>query len=40
LSATISTLLVIPVVYTIAFRLKQWIHFRINEVFHTSKVDA
>ena len=34
LSATLSTLLVIPVIYTIAFRLKQWVHLRINEIFN------
>ena len=33
LSATVSTLLVIPVVYTVFFRAKQWLHFRINEIF-------
>jgi len=34
LSATFSTLLVIPVIYAIFFRAKQWLHTRINEVFH------
>ena len=34
LSATLSTLLVIPVVYVIFFRGKQWLHARINEAFH------
>ncbi len=33
LSATLSTLLVIPVVYAIFFRAKQWLNSRINEVF-------
>ncbi len=33
LSATLSTLLVIPVVYAVFFRAKQWLHLRIEEVF-------
>jgi len=33
LSATLSTLLVIPVVYVVFFRAKQWLNARINEVF-------
>nr|WP_279382518.1 efflux RND transporter permease subunit [Acanthopleuribacter pedis] len=34
LSATLSTLLVIPVVYACCFRAKQWLSRRINEIFH------
>ncbi len=37
LSATLSTLLVIPVVYTVFFRSKQWLSFRINEAFSIAK---
>ncbi|MDJ0838491.1 MAG: efflux RND transporter permease subunit [Acidobacteriota bacterium] len=37
LSATFSTLLVIPVIYTIFFRTKQWIHTRIEEIFNLAK---
>lgn len=33
LSATLSTLLVIPVIYTVFYRLKQWLNLRINEVY-------
>ena len=36
LTATLSTLFVIPVLYAIFYRLKQWLHWRINEVFHTA----
>ncbi|MCB1052761.1 MAG: efflux RND transporter permease subunit [Acidobacteria bacterium] len=35
ISATVSTLLIIPVVYVIFFRFKQWLHARINECFQT-----
>lgn len=34
LTATFSTLLVIPVVYCVFYRGKQWLHWRINEIFH------
>ena len=37
LSATFSTLFIIPVVYSIFFRLKQWIHFRISEISNLAK---
>jgi len=37
LSATLSTLLIIPIVYTIFFRTKQWLHSRINEAFSIAK---
>lgn len=33
LSATLSTLLVIPVIYAAFFRAKQWLHHRIEEMF-------
>ena len=33
LTATFSTLFIIPVVYALFFRAKQWLHDRINEVF-------
>ncbi len=36
LTATLSTLLVIPMVYAVFFRAKQWLHWRITEVFSIS----
>lgn len=36
LSATISTLLIIPVVYAVLFRFKQWLFWRIKELFELS----
>ncbi|CAM2067667.1 Efflux RND transporter permease subunit [Sulfidibacter corallicola] len=40
ISATLSTLFVIPVVYAIFFRGKQWLHVRINEVFRVLRADG
>jgi hypothetical protein len=37
LSATFSTLFIIPVIYTIFFRGKQWLNERVNEIFYLSK---
>lgn len=37
ISATFSTLFIIPVIYTVFYRGKQWLNDRINEVFFLSK---